>query len=95
MAQHTNCTTAVFIYCVSLFISVTECGAQYQSKFQRLGTEDGLSENVAYAIQQDHEGYLWVGTWDGLNRYDGYSFKKFFHDPLDSFSLPGNTINCI
>ena len=95
MACHYNRATAFFISLGFLLNCAIHSFAQYQPKFQRLGTEDGLSENVVYAIHQDHHGYLWIGTWDGLNRYDGYTFKKFFHDPLDSLSLSGNTINCI
>jgi ligand-binding sensor domain-containing protein len=44
---------------------------------------------MVYAIYQDSKGYLWIGTHDGLNRYDGYEFKKFRHDPANKNSLLG------
>lgn len=44
-------------------------------RFQRLGSEAGLSHNSVYAIAEDAEGFLWIGTADGLNRYDGYEFR--------------------
>ena len=46
-------------------------------KFVHLSIEDGLSENDARAILQDQLGFIWIGTQDGLNRYDGYDFKVF------------------
>src|SRR5687767_2550943 len=67
----------------------------YPGKIQRLTVEDGLSSNIVYAIHQDSKGFLWFGTHDGLNRYDGYSFRKYLHDPLDSNSIPDNNINAI
>ena len=39
--------------------------------------EKGLSQNMVNSVFQDKEGYLWIGTWSGLNRFDGYSFKTF------------------
>jgi len=64
-------------------------------KFQRIGIEQGLSQSSAMNFLQDSRGFLWVGTWDGLNRYDGYSFVQFRNDPLDSTSLSGNSINAL
>ncbi len=51
-------------------------------KFDRISTENiiyekGLSQNLVFSIIQDHQGYMWFGTWDGLNRYDGYDFKIY------------------
>ncbi len=51
-------------------------------------TRDGLSHNNVKAVATDSSGYLWIATWDGLSRYDGYSFKNYYHDPNDSLSLP-------
>jgi ligand-binding sensor domain-containing protein len=71
------------------------CFSQPSFRFEHFTTEQGLSENFIYSIIQDSKGYLWIGTHDGLNRYDGYSFKKYRHNPADSNSLPNNTINSI
>ncbi len=61
-------------------------------RFEHLTIEDGLSQNAGLALLQDHTGYLWIGTQDGLNRYDGYSFKVYKHDPADPHSLSHNAI---
>ncbi|RYZ61818.1 MAG: hybrid sensor histidine kinase/response regulator, partial [Chitinophagaceae bacterium] len=60
-----------------------------------LGIEKGLSNNSVRAIYQDHNGFLWFGTYDGLNRYDGYEFTVFRNKLDDSTSLPYNYINTI
>lgn len=62
----------------------------YPVKF--LGIENGLSNNAVMSLYQDHEGFIWFGTYDGLNRYDGYSFKTFHNIIGDTNSLPGNTV---
>jgi signal transduction histidine kinase/CheY-like chemotaxis protein/streptogramin lyase/AraC-like DNA-binding protein len=51
------------------------------NKFEHLSVEDGLSNNYITAILQDHDGYMWFGTGDGLNKYDGSSFKVFKPNP--------------
>ena len=61
-------------------------------QFEHLTIEDGLSQNAGLAIFQDSQGFLWVGTQDGLNRYDGYIFKAFKHDPEDPGSISHNSI---
>ncbi|ADY53186.1 hypothetical protein Pedsa_2644 [Pseudopedobacter saltans DSM 12145] len=50
-----------------------------QLKFKHLTINDGLSQNVVLCMIQDREGYIWMGTEDGLNRYDGYEFKHYKH----------------
>lgn len=45
--------------------------------FDRLNVEHGLSQNTVYTTIQDHKGFLWMGTDDGLNRYDGYTFRVY------------------
>ena len=64
-------------------------------QFEHLNIEDGLSQNAGLAIFQDSRGYLWIGSQDGLNRYDGYSFKIFKHDPDDPNSISQNSILAI
>ena len=61
-------------------------------RFEHLSIEDGLSQNAGLDIFQDGRGYLWIGTQDGLNRYDGYSFKVYKHDPEDPASISHNSI---
>ncbi len=51
--------------------------------FQHITADDGLSNNTVRGIVQDRQGYLWFGTEDGLNRYDGYSFTTYRHLPQD------------
>lgn len=60
-----------------------------------LGIEHGLSNNAVTCIAQDHFGFMWVGTYDGLNRFDGIQFKNFRNVWGNSNSLPNNFINSI
>ncbi|HEY4046995.1 MAG TPA: two-component regulator propeller domain-containing protein [Acidobacteriaceae bacterium] len=58
-------------------------------RFTRLSTDEGLSQTKVYQIIQDDQGFMWFGTQYGLNRYDGYTFKVFVHDPKNPNSLSG------
>src|SRR5262245_32336219 len=60
--------------------------------FERLGLEAGLSQLAANTIAQDAAGFIWVGTEDGLNRYDGYTFQTLRHDRADSHSITNDFI---
>ena len=62
-------------------------------QFERYSVADGLSSYPITALTQDHRGFLWIGTLDGLNRYDGYEFVVYRHDPQDANSLSDNFIN--
>ena len=53
---------------------------------------DGLSQNTVTSLVQDDDGYLWIGTRYGLNKYDGMTYTHYLHNPLDSNSLSTNTI---
>ena len=64
-------------------------------KFVRISVEQGLSQSSVYSILQDGEGSMWFGTEDGLNRYDGYSFRIFRHEPDNPDSLSDNWISSI
>jgi signal transduction histidine kinase/ligand-binding sensor domain-containing protein/CheY-like chemotaxis protein/AraC-like DNA-binding protein len=61
----------------------------------RLNIDRGLSNNSVRCIFQDHNGFMWFGTYDGLNRYDGYGFKVFRNILEDTNSLPHNFIYVI
>ncbi len=64
-------------------------------KFKKLTSNEGLSQNFISDIYQDKYGFIWIGTKDGLNRYDGYEFKVYRHNPFDTTSLSGNFIHTI
>ena len=57
-----------------------------------LGIEQGLSNNAILTFYQDHRGFMWIGTYDGLNRYDGYNFRIFRNIIGDSTSLSTNNV---
>jgi len=61
-------------------------------RFEHLTIEDGLSQNSAFALFQDRQGYLWIGTQDGLNRYDGYGFTVFKNQPENPNSISQDKI---
>jgi len=58
--------------------------------FRHYGNEEGLSNNTVFSCLQDSRGFMWFGTKEGLNRFDGIRFKTFFHQPNDSTSLISN-----
>ncbi len=60
--------------------------------FERITIENGLSQGMIFDVLQTRDGFLWVATKDGLNRYDGYNFKVFSNDPFDPLSLAENTV---
>ncbi|BAV09467.1 Signal transduction histidine kinase [Filimonas lacunae] len=66
-----------------------------QVKVEYLGIEQGLSNNAVTCIQQDSKGFMWFGTYDGLNRYDGYHFKTFRNKLNDTATLIDNRIVAI
>jgi len=72
---------------LGVMVSYTGFAQSSTVRFRHLSLEEGLSSTYVTSIIQDRKGFMWVGTWKGLNRYDGYQFKTFRHDPADSLSL--------
>jgi len=60
--------------------------------FRNYGVKDGISYGVVNDICRDSEGFLWIGTFNGLNRFDGTAFKTFFSNPYDSTGIIGNDV---
>lgn len=80
-----------FFFIVSLFIvsGTWKYTTIAQNFIQRTyTTKDGLAHNNVRCIVRDTTGFLWLGTWDGLSRFDGYEFRNYYHIPGDSTSLP-------
>ena len=67
----------------------------YGIKFSHLTIENGLSQTSVKCIFQDSRGFLWIGTADGLNKYDGYEFKIYRNNPSSRNSLKSNDITCV
>jgi len=74
------------------FSGVAQGIAPHRLTFNKLNTENGLSQNSVLTIVQDRTGYMWLGTSYGLNRFDGRNFKIYQHDPAVPGSLSGNYI---
>jgi ligand-binding sensor domain-containing protein len=78
----------IFILSVlSSFFMLDLHARQDRIRFERLSIEQGLSQSSVISICQDHRGFLWFGTYEGMNRYDGYQFKIYKNAPNDSTSL--------
>ncbi len=67
----------------------------YLTKFDQYSADEGLSNRRVLDVYQDQYGYMWIGTEDGLNRFDGYSFQTFFAHDKDSTSLSNSHITSI
>lgn len=76
---------------VSVFITFY-LHAQHRTSFNHLTVKNGLSQSAVTCIFQDSKGFMWFGTQDGLNRYDGYNFRVFKNNPADPSSLSDNFI---
>ncbi len=63
--------------------------------FKELNTRQGLLQSSVLCFTQDESGFVWMGTKDGLNRYDGYDLLTFRHDPSNANSLSNNEITCL
>lgn len=63
--------------------------------FRNYQVENGLSNNTVFSCVQDQQGFVWMGSKDGLNRFDGYTFKVFRNNPVDSTSIGDNFIRSL
>ena len=63
--------------------------------FEHLSVDDGLSNNSILSICQDRRGFMWFGTYHGLNKYDGYRVTPYLSDPADSLALSDNIVTCL
>ena len=87
---------ALFYHKLSLLLFLFACigsaAAQQEYLFSHLGTREGLVSNDAIAVQQDKEGFIWIATLNGLQRYDGARFLTFRHKAEDSTSIPDSKV---
>ncbi|MGE6219484.1 two-component regulator propeller domain-containing protein [Nubsella zeaxanthinifaciens] len=85
------CLSILFLTCLNISASK----AQKQLSFKRITINEGLSQNTVFCIAQDKTGFIWIGTEDGLNKYDGYEFTIYKHQNNDPKSLSHSQINAL
>ena len=88
-----------YIFCFFLlfssFFKLISQNQEEELKFKHYTSTDGLSQRSVMAILESKKGYLWFGTRDGLNKFDGKKFKIYRHFANDSSSLSNNNIQSI
>jgi signal transduction histidine kinase/DNA-binding response OmpR family regulator/ligand-binding sensor domain-containing protein len=82
------------IFCLVFCLLPFSLFAQ-QKGWQEITISEGLSQGMIYDLKQDQKGFIWSATKDGLNRYDGYNFTVFTHDPHNKFSLSSNACSAL
>jgi len=92
---HCPWASIVLIMIGFTLISTSVYSQQTSIKFDHISLEKGLSQSSVLTILQDKKGFMWFGTFDGLNKYDGYTMKVFQHNPLDTNTITDNTINVV
>ncbi len=85
----------LFIVMVMLYLMTPLPGQNRNLRFKRISLDEGLSQSRIYSIIQDRKGFMWFGTQDGLNKYDGYSFTVYHPDPEKPNCLSDSTINSL
>jgi ligand-binding sensor domain-containing protein/signal transduction histidine kinase len=105
LARPVGLTRAV-VWCLLTALAMAVCSPQWieasaggnavtSIRFEQLGVDDGLSDSNMTCALQDNVGFLWFGTDNGLNRYDGYDFSIFTHDPSDGQSLGADEVSAL
>lgn len=92
-----NCLHLVIFFILFLGLSTAaQKNISYNNlSFEHFTIDQGLSSNTVFCFLQDRQGFIWIGTGSGLNRFDGYHFKIYQHDPTDSTSVSAGDINCL
>ena len=81
-----------WIFFIVVTLLTFSSSAQYHFSFSHYTSDNGLSQNSITAMMKDHAGYLWIGTRDGLNKFDGYNFTLYNSKPDKKFSVLSNRI---
>jgi len=84
-----------FLSICFLFVCLNQSVISNPYSFGHINISNGLSHNYILCFAEDNNGFLWIGTRSGLNRYDGYNIKTFKHIQSDSTSLPDNAVQSI
>ena len=85
-----------FLYILLFFYNLSAIHANSDHYvIKQIKNSEGLSQSSILCMLQDSKGYMWFGTSNGLNKYDGYNFTVFSHNPLDTTSISDNGINSL
>lgn len=99
MLEGTEVNVSYRIYCllIGVLFQVVFVRANYAAErtFRHLNVKDGLSHGSTTCVLQDEEGYMWFGTYNGLNRYDANELKVFRYSEKDTTTISQNTIQCL
>ncbi|HEY2582239.1 MAG TPA: two-component regulator propeller domain-containing protein, partial [Mucilaginibacter sp.] len=88
-------SAVILLLTISLFFNIRVFGQYKTAKFSSLTIDNGLSQSNVKSILKDKYGFMWFSTDDGLNRYDGYNFTVYRHNPKNINSLPANSITAL
>ncbi len=83
-----------YIFKIIILLIAFESYSQ-QLRFKQITNEEGLSTNYVTAVIQDDLGFMWFGTQDGLNKYDGHNFTVYKNDPTNLNSISNSEITCL
>ena len=83
----TSFTIKILVLISYFLIPICVYNQESQIRFKRITINEGLSLSSVYCIYQDSKGYMWFGTEDGLNKYDGKNFTVYRNEPLNENSL--------
>ena len=88
-------TTLSFLFCLSAGLTLYADNSAVHIPIHQISTDNGLSHTTVNAIYRDEFGFVWIGTTDGLNRYDGHSITTYRYDSADDRSIKANNISQI
>ena len=83
------------VFLLGMILLVKSASAQKDFNFIAFSTKSGLSSNTVNSVIQDKQGLIWMGTSDGLNKFDGSNFTVYNHNEADSSSIPSNSVTCL
>ncbi len=90
-----NIQKCLFLFLLTLLNSVSSLTQVHNIEFDHYTTNDGLSNGYINSIIQDKAGYMWFATGNGLNRFDGFTFRSYYSNPKDTTTLSGTSVTAM